>query len=635
MPVKQHGNPVRRHSTSQVRSQLNLGFLQIGGEYAFVNYLKNAQMWTFVDNSGVPAPDSLNSDGYPTTITNGGVYTVFYIPDAAVRPGDWVVSWQGTGTINCTGMGSQSGTDGRHQFSISAGTTQVVLQITANTNLSNLAFYQLDEETNYNNGEIFNTHFISLLQQSNVAVLRFLDWQVANQNTMITWSDRKPTTYVYYDGHELRAADYGGTTGGSSTAYTASAPSSWPGLVDKARVIVRWHTSATTDTPTLAVGGTAAKTINAKTGNTLVTSQRPLGPSGGSTGRIATLVYDSDLDCWLKAGGDSESFDLGIENHVPMEICVALANKLNVHPWIIIPYLAADGSGSLPTLPNFTSQLATYCRNNLNFGLVPRFEGPNETWNFVFPSTIYGDNKEFLRNGGVNFDYNNWYGTAISLIGQAVSAVYNNVRSNYQIICGYQTFGGQPTARLESPVYVSAGGSAAKNWVTHICVAGYYTSGYYGQAQETTWANEYVTATQSRKNDIIADYVGACNQSGLGSGTSLPEIVAVITPFVSFAASYGLKLNQYEGGYTPDIGGVANVNTLRHDSKLYSSLLSSFTFQNYQNFLALNTSVCEYPSHFDFAGFDSATSSWSLFDPNTYASPSAQWQAIVTFNHGT
>src|SRR5689334_23053599 len=59
------------------RSQVNLNFLQIGGDYPFLNCLKNAQSWTYLDNSGAVDPGTLDSDGYPISISNGGLYTVF------------------------------------------------------------------------------------------------------------------------------------------------------------------------------------------------------------------------------------------------------------------------------------------------------------------------------------------------------------------------------------------------------------------------------------------------------------------------------------------------------------------------------------------------------------------------------
>src|ERR1700754_1718324 len=58
------------------RSQVNLNFLQIGGDFPFLNCLKTAQSWTFIDNSGPADPSALDRDGYPTSISHGGVYTV-------------------------------------------------------------------------------------------------------------------------------------------------------------------------------------------------------------------------------------------------------------------------------------------------------------------------------------------------------------------------------------------------------------------------------------------------------------------------------------------------------------------------------------------------------------------------------
>ncbi len=69
------------------RSQVNLNFLQIGGDYPFLNCLKNAQSWTYLDNSGPVDPSTLDSNGYPTSISHGGIYTVFDVPSQTVRPG--------------------------------------------------------------------------------------------------------------------------------------------------------------------------------------------------------------------------------------------------------------------------------------------------------------------------------------------------------------------------------------------------------------------------------------------------------------------------------------------------------------------------------------------------------------------
>ena len=73
--------------------------LQTGGDYPFLNCLKTAQDWALLDNSGSPDPDTLDSDGYPMWIVHSGVYTDFFVPSQASRPGNYVITWNGNGTI--------------------------------------------------------------------------------------------------------------------------------------------------------------------------------------------------------------------------------------------------------------------------------------------------------------------------------------------------------------------------------------------------------------------------------------------------------------------------------------------------------------------------------------------------------
>src|SRR5438128_304629 len=69
------------------RSQVNLNFPQWGGDYPFLNCFKTAQQWSLCDNSGPPEPNTLDGDGYPLSISRGGVYTVHFVPSQAARPG--------------------------------------------------------------------------------------------------------------------------------------------------------------------------------------------------------------------------------------------------------------------------------------------------------------------------------------------------------------------------------------------------------------------------------------------------------------------------------------------------------------------------------------------------------------------
>ncbi|MCF6189563.1 MAG: CBM9 family sugar-binding protein [Cocleimonas sp.] len=64
----------------------------------------------------------------------------------------------------------------------------------------------------------------------------------------------------------------------------------------------------------------------------------------------------------------------------PIEIMVALANKLSADPWFSIPHKANN---------NFVRQQARYVKNNLKPGLKAYVEYTNEAWNSIFTQAHY------------------------------------------------------------------------------------------------------------------------------------------------------------------------------------------------------------------------------------------------------
>ncbi len=64
----------------------------------------------------------------------------------------------------------------------------------------------------------------------------------------------------------------------------------------------------------------------------------------------------------------------------PIEIMVALANKLNADPWFTIPHKADN---------NFVRRYAQYVKNNLKPGLKAYVEYTNEAWNTIFTQAHY------------------------------------------------------------------------------------------------------------------------------------------------------------------------------------------------------------------------------------------------------
>lgn len=184
-------------------------------------------------------------------------------------------------------------------------------------------------------------------------------------------------------------------------------------------------------------------------------------PSGGVYGvafapnliyaNWSTLTYDAGLNAWLIL--NSQTSNQGLTGGMPPEAFTACANEIGAHPWYVFPTYSMDA----PT--DYVPQLATYAKNNLKPGLIPRFEGPNEDWNYFLGwRTPYSDNKEFPRSGAFQ-DHDNWYGRAISQAGQTVSSVFGANRALYKVEACMSLAGGIPQAvAVASGSYVSGTG---------------------------------------------------------------------------------------------------------------------------------------------------------------------------------
>lgn len=629
------------------RSQVNLNFLQIGGDYPFLNCLKTAQSWTYIDNSGPADPSTLDSDGYPTSISHGGVYTVFMVPTQAARPGNYVITWSGNGTIFCgmsntavSGSKSSVGGSGRYVFSTTDSRFSVGIIATGTPRLTNLQVFHVNDEAALNAGEVFGVKFKQRLIEAKFGVIRFLNWQSGNTTNVTSWATRKPTSYVFYSGPEFRSSLYAGLTSSAGSAYSVSLPGF--SLIDKATVIVRFNSSATGPC-TLNVNGTGAiNVLNAY--STPLSAAGNNFPIGGTWQSIATLVYDATLNSWIKQGGDATG-SIGLDNGVPPELMVRLCAEVGAHPYFVAPVMALDPA------TDYMPSLAAYCRANAPSWMVPRFEGPNELWNNAggFLQTGYANAKAAAYGWGP--DFHNWYGKVMSVLGQAISTAYANDRTRYQVICGVQTAtgdsaGGTTTSnpRLASTKYLAQAAppqspytkSPASLWVTHVCCAQYYTPSEYGTPQEVTDAAAYAAASgnPTLQGAIASAYASTAN-SGSGAYT-ISKCASFYANWKAWALSFGIqKMCGYEGGYSPDYtgGGASQVDMLRAASKA-AAVLSGLTTINYNNFVGLsgNGFVAEFPSCFQLSGGSPSNNAWAVLE-DLYQSPNPpQWSAIVAFN---
>ena len=333
----------------------------------------------------------------------------------------------------------------------------------------------------------------------------------------------------------------------------------------------------------------------------------------------------------------------GAGNGVPPELMVQLCTEAGAHPHFCMPAMA------LTPMTDYVTSLASYCRDNGSSWMIPRYEGPNETWNTAagFHNAHYGNAIGVAYGWGAG-DYNNWYGRVMSTIGQAVSTVYSADRSRYQVLCGVQTTS-TPTsaqdARLSSAKYILQTpqspytATPAKNWVTHVCCAQYFGPSDYGTPAETTAAANY----ESTHDPAIPIAYEATVNSGSGPYI-LTTIAGYYSGWKSWAQGFGVqKMCGYEGGYSPDYQpgqrefGIDNpIDRLRDASRLVTAL-QAHTTSTYNSFIGLTGGgfVAEFPSNylladnFNIHGYNSNV--WAVLS-DIYGANTPQWNAIVAFN---
>lgn len=637
------------------RSQIQFWLMGFAADQPFINNFKFGQGWKYITGSFGVDPSDLSSDGYPLAgISNGGAAQLFYIATESLTANNYYyITWDGTASSPLTLSGATVITGNLSTSGVKVQPTggAITLGIQAGTVISNLSFHSEKYLANVAAGEVWNPDFLARMRYYGCGAVRFLDWQPGNSTNVSVWAHRRPVTYAYYAAPEPRSSLYQGATtyalNGSSNDYAINLGASLP--TDKQTVIVKISANSTGATNTFSIdNGVTKYPMLRPYADALTSSARwPV------LNRKATLVFDAQLQGWLKYGGDGQDFDMYLDNGVPFELMFDLCVRLGAHPYFVTPVLSAS------PLQDWHASAAAYIRDNGPSWMVPRFEGPNEDWNSAaaFYATSYSNAKQLVTNGGnvplssaitypvtnlawtgsgtsgtstltvtgtlppvgaritlggtwgnasaflnnvvyvtsVNSgagtitvdraptggtnpqavsgslaplaaDLHNFYGQVISDIGQAVSAVYSDNRTKYEVYAGVQTGTGTSAGnlansdpRLTSRNYVLRGGSAASNWVTSIVNAQYITPSERGTNQELVDGYAYTVTNAgnpSAQATIAEAYVDTLN-SGSGSFT-ISAVATLYANWKAWAAALGVtKMHGYEGGFSPDFVSTA------------------------------------------------------------------------------
>ena len=535
------------------RSQTNVNILY-GGEYPFINIMKHSAMPIVSDATlNTITPDMLDALGYPNATYHGFWYQPL-MPLQSERPGNYIITWDGTGAIVGTGAGGRdlftasftgsitgnvlnvpgaiTGTiefgqrvtggttlpytfimnqiDATH-YTVSRSQTVASTAMTANggsstssgaagagyyaqtiapdvgsfqfhitsvgtPTITNIQIYHVDDAAQVAAGEIFSTRFLQRIREANFGVIRFINWQDGNGSNVTTWRTRKTNNYITYLGDQMNNSFYAGTAAHTSNNFVTS---KFPALHSSDGTA--WTSGGPKDRDTVHVlytnsavqSGTCSLSINGSPPiNILSVYTGPLSgaaafyPKGGGQQSLSTLIYDQLLNGWIQYGGNDDQGARGFVQSVPHEAMLQLCLEVGAHPYFISPPLCLDPA------TDYMAELGAACKAfaiaNAPW-MIPRFEGPNETWTFGqhFYQTQTASNKakaHVVANGWISTaDFPDEYGKWMANHVQKMKAVYGTLhRIRNQVLCGVHTFGSpsESDEKLKATQYANQTGPA-------------------------------------------------------------------------------------------------------------------------------------------------------------------------------
>ena len=166
-------------------------------EWAFVDAVRSARRWVSTNPNGQPFDDgrTINTDanGWPLLQAGQAAHTLLLTDNPAAYPtGQYVVTWQGTGTLEFgfDATNVQNAGPNRMTFNVTSATKNGILMrvtssVAAPNNIKNIRVWMPTYE---NAPSPFHPLFIQRLQP--FGVIRFMDWQQTNGSPIVSWSQR-------------------------------------------------------------------------------------------------------------------------------------------------------------------------------------------------------------------------------------------------------------------------------------------------------------------------------------------------------------------------------------------------------------------------------------------------------------
>ncbi|GAW34715.1 hypothetical protein RA2_01767 [Roseovarius sp. A-2] len=242
----------------------------------------------------------------------------------------------------------------------------------------------------------------------------------------------------------------------------------------------------------------------------------------------------------------------------PVEVMVALANRIGADPWVNMPHAADDA---------YMHAFAEYMRDHLDPGLKAHVEYSNEVWNFIFPQAVWArEAAEALWEDAAGDDaWMQYAGLRVAQMATIWREVFEGQEDRLSVLVATHTgWPGLEEPMLNAPLALKHGQLSAAP-VDH--VDGYAVTGYFGfdlGAEEMAATVEgWITASRAvarakaaetgsdpnvylaaHEFDLAYDLAAEALRQG-----SLGELHTEVFPYhADLAARHDLPLMMYEGG---------------------------------------------------------------------------------------
>jgi hypothetical protein len=225
---------------------------------------------------------------------------------------------------------------------------------------------------------------------------------------------------------------------------------------------------------------------------------------------------------------------------VPLELMIALANKLSADPWFNMPHLA-----DVDYFRNF----AYLVKEQLNPGLTTYVEHSNEIWNWLFPQSQYALKVSKVMFNAEGDAYQQWHGMRTAQMCDVWKGeVFAGERQRVVCILGAQVnWPGLEQAALDCPLWAKGNKPCIEHSIDAIAVAAYF-SGCLSGIGNPEFEQKIIAWNRLGEQGMVKAYEQVKDGRHFECEDTLPEVMRNYEYHVREAKKRGLKVLAYEGG---------------------------------------------------------------------------------------